>query len=146
MLLYFLILGLISAIAIRAAVIDHRHGILPNRLTGLIFGFALIWVLLDPGEFNLLEYLLVVALHFGAVFLPKGGLGAGDAKYIAGLGLITATWGVSWSWLLLSYSSAAIWALIGQKTSNIRFGPWLSAAWLVVGMGQFAHVALAYSR
>jgi Flp pilus assembly protein protease CpaA len=146
MLLSLVFLGLIAAIAIRAAVIDYRLGILPNRLTGLIFGLAFIWVLLDPGEFNLFEYLLVIALHFGAVFLPSGGLGAGDAKYIAGLGLVTSSWGVSWGWLLLSYTSAAIWGLICQKTSNIRFGPWLSAAWLVVGMGQFAHVALAYSR
>lgn len=146
MLLSNSILALIAVLALKAAVIDYQVGLLPNRFTGWIFGLALVWVLLSPESLNIFEYLLVIALHFGAVFLPNGGLGAGDAKYIAGLALVTASWGVSWTWLFLAYSAAAFWALISRKSSNIRFGPWLSAAWLVVGMGQFAHVTLAYSR
>jgi Flp pilus assembly protein protease CpaA len=140
------LLSIIFLLSVRASFIDYRQGILPNRLTGAIFLLALVWLIFSDTDLNILEYSIVICLHFAAVFLPRGAIGAGDAKLIAGLALTTASWEVSWIWLLLAYTSAAFWALFTRKSPNIRFGPWLSAAWFVVGMGQLAHVALAYSR
>lgn len=150
-------LGLIAGMAgfaIKAAIVDHRSGRLPNRLTGAVWclavGLVAGWIHLDPGPIVAAAavWLLVAALHFALVVLPPYGMGAGDLKLVAGLLMPLAWWGSWWIWLLLAYGSAALAALRGRSlhrlATSVRMGPWLVTAWLAVVVGQLTHVALAY--
>lgn len=140
-------LGLIGilGLAIRAAWIDAKTGLLPNRLNLQIFITAVIWALAFSENFNFLEYISVTMVHLFLVVWPRAGLGAGDLKLIVGLALISASFSFSWVWLLLAYVLAAIQGIFRPNSKTIRFGPWLVTAWVVVGMGELPHVAMAYS-
>lgn len=138
----FVVIGL----SIRASWIDARFGILPNRINFWIFVLALLWVLTTQYDFDLFFYIGVLLVHLGLVLWPRAGLGAGDLKLVMGQGLVTANLNRMYLWLLLAYGFAAIWGLLHLKNQNIRFGPWLTSALLVVVMGELTHVAMAYSR
>lgn len=73
----------------------------------------------------------------------------GDAKFIAGLGFSFLNPAYIWIWLYLTYAMGLIhglWRVFRQKSSRIPFGPSIYGAWLVMYMGELAHVAMDYSR
>ena len=89
----------------------------------------------------------VAALATGGVFAAvhfatKGGIGFGDVKLAAVVGLAVGTLGAGAVWLsvLAGSTAALVWAKARRMDSPIPFGPWLLFG---VWIGVLAHAAAA---
>ena len=94
-------------------------------------------------------WIAIVAFHMVLVILPPYGLGGGDLKLIAALGLSASYLALLVPWLVLSYflvAIAGIWKKISQDNSTLPFGPWLVTAWIVIFVGQSACVEMVNCR
>lgn len=84
---------------------------------------------------------LVAGGIFAAIhFLTRGGIGFGDVKLIAVIGLALAPQGLSTVWVALLAGSiiGALWGLITAQKGSFAYGPWLlSGAWLAVIIASF---------
>ena len=147
-----ILLILITLIAIFAAIEDSRSRILPDRLTATIgvLSIALVGTNWDClSSLDLALWAGVVVVHVVLVIAPPYGLGGGDLKLIAGLGLGATYLTLLIPWLILSYSLAALEGLrrrFFKDSSTLAFGPWLVTAWIVIFVGESARVAMANCR
>lgn len=77
---------------------------------------------------------LVTACVFAAIhFATRGGIGFGDVKLAAVIGLAVGSLGVGTAWLsvLAGSIAALVWARVSRKTRSIPYGPWLlCGAWV----------------
>lgn len=121
-------------ILLAAAFIDIDHGIIPDHLTypsiviGLLLSFGTLGFL--PALGGLLAF---GGLMFAIAIISNGGMGGGDVKLAAAIGVFTGIAGSAVT-LLLASLTGAIFGLgviavkkTGRKTP-IKFGPFLAAS------------------
>ncbi len=79
--------------------------------------------LILPVSVALLTGTVLATVHFAT----RGGIGFGDAKLAAVIGLAVGTLGVGASWLgvLIGSVAALVWAKATRKIGPIPYGPWL---------------------
>ncbi len=144
--LYFATWTWFVVTALMLSKIDFCEHRLPNLLVftaylGGLLGFAL--VAQAQGEFTLLVNAFAGSLTASLAYLVihfLGGMGMGDVKYAAVVGLYLGSLG--WSYLyigsLISFASAAIWVLplmfSKRKTHNVPFGPFMAFGVVVSGI------------
>ena len=147
-----ILLLLITGVAIISAWVDHRSRILPDRLTAMIAVLSAVVLFLAREGLtgtDIAIWLVVVAVHVVLVIAPPYGLGGGDLKLIAAMGLSATSLSLLLPWLVLSYTLAAFEGLrrrFSKDSSTLAFGPWLVTAWIVIFMGESACVAMANCR
>ncbi len=132
--------------AVMLARVDFREHRLPNRLVlvalvGGVFGFALtaqlrgdLGLLVNACAGSFIACMIYLAIHL------LGGMGMGDVKYAAVVGLYLGSLG--WNYLyvgsLISFTGAAVWALpllfTQRKTRNVPFGPFMAAGVVISGI------------
>lgn len=98
-----------------AALIQQAADALVNGALGYGIAYALFWVIWR---------------------FSHGGLGYGDVRLAALIGLTTmplTPWATAQA-LLSGSLGAAIWALSRPSTSQVPYGPWLLAGWLVASL------------
>lgn len=133
------------ALLVPVALIDVRRRIIPNRLTaaGSVVALALAAASADPGVVT--ERLLAGAGAGGfllaAALVRPGGMGMGDVKLAAVLGLFLGpAVAIALLTALVAGALAGAWALARQgaaaaRAATIPFGPFLAlgaaVAWLV---------------
>src|ERR1700704_2497462 len=131
---------IVILLVIPAALIDLEHRIIPNRLTALGAVLALVFgLVLDPGGEP--ERLLAAAAAGGFLLLAAlaypGGMGMGDVKLAAVLGLLLGR-AVAPAILIALVSGVLLGAVViarkgqreGRKTA-VPFGPFLALGGLV---------------
>jgi leader peptidase (prepilin peptidase)/N-methyltransferase len=146
------------ALMLALALIDARHRIIPNRIVYpslLLFGAAVVAVALVTGGLNLATAGLGLLAYGGALFviamLVPGGMGMGDAKLAALIGLVLGALG--WRYVgvaaMLGVLAGGVGALVAMargagRKDAIPFGPFLAGAAIVAAL--FApHLAGWYS-
>lgn len=132
--------------ALMLSRVDLREHRLPNYLVltsflGGILGFVLIAI--THGDLQVLGTAiagsLIASLAYLAIHL-LGGMGMGDVKYAAVVGLYLGSLGWTYIYLgsLISFACAALWALplmFGSRRSrNVPFGPFMALGVLVSGI------------
>ncbi len=144
--LYFATWSWFVVTALMLSKIDFCEHRLPNLLVfsaylGGLLGFAL--VSQAQGEFILLVNAFAGSLGASLAYLVihfLGGMGMGDVKYAAVVGLYLGSLG--WTYLyigsLISFASAAIWVLplmLSKRiTRNVPFGPFMAFGVVVAGI------------
>lgn len=132
--------------ALKLSKIDFREHRLPNVLVlvtylGGIFGFAL--VALTQNDIRVLVSALSGSLVACFVYLLihiLGGMGMGDVKYAAVVGLYLGSLGWTYLYLgsLISFACAALWVLplmfSSRQTRDVPFGPFMALGVLVSGL------------
>ena len=142
----------VTGLAVAAALEDFRSRILPDKLNSFIAVLSIILLGITWGSWdgsNITLWFAIVAFHMVLVIVPPYGLGGGDLKLIAALGLSASYLALLVPWLVLSYFLAAIagiWKKISQDNSTLPFGPWLVTAWIVIFVGQSACVEMVNCR
>ena len=132
--------------AVMLSKVDMREHRLPNTLVltsylGGLLGFVLVALTQSDTAImvNAIAGSLVATLAYLVIHL-LGGMGMGDVKYAAVVGLYLGSLG--WTYLyvgsLMSFASAALWVLplmFGSKKSrNVPFGPFMALGVLVSGI------------
>ncbi|MEW5921991.1 MAG: prepilin peptidase [Bacillota bacterium] len=129
---YFYILLVIS-------FIDMDKGIIPNRLVLLLLFWVMAWQLLHPNISLTVAIFGMLAgggLFYLIAVLSKGGMGGGDIKLMAVLGL-TSGWPLVLVVFLLAFLLGAAVGLVlliaGKKTRRdpLPFGPFLALAFFI---------------
>ena len=134
----------LAAVGVTLAVIDLETLRLPDRLTlpSLVAGVVLLAV---PGDWSALGRAALGALAAGgaslllALIAPSGGLGLGDVKLLAVLGLFLGWlgWGVLVLGVAFGFVLGALVAvgMLASRRAGLRdhlaFGPWLIAGALL---------------
>ena len=144
--LYFITWIWFIVTAFMLSKVDFREHRLPNLLVfsaylGGLVGFALLAS--TRGDFPILVYAmagsLVTVLAYLIIHL-LGGMGMGDVKYAAVVGLYLGSLGWTYLYigLLISFAGAAIWVIptmfTNKKTRNVPFGPFMALGVLVSGV------------
>lgn len=130
----------LAALLIAAAEIDRRHGIIPNRLVGAGAGMAL--ALMLATDASALGTHLLAALAAGglpllvragsALVLGQPGMGMGDVKLVAMLGLF-----LSWTSLWVFYLAVVLGGTLGlvglltrrlPRGARLPFAPFVAVA------------------
>jgi leader peptidase (prepilin peptidase)/N-methyltransferase len=118
---------------------DLQKGIIPNSLVLLLFFWVFLWQLVSPDlphGLSLAGFLAGGGFFYLIAFLSKGGLGGGDIKLMAVLGM-AAGWPFVLLVFLLAFVSGAvaglILLLIKRKTwrATLPFAPFLSLAFFL---------------
>lgn len=129
----------IFSLLLLISCIDLKTGLIPNRLTLLLFLWIFLWQLFYPylpPESAALGFLAGGGLFYLIALLSRGGMGGGDVKLMAVLGL-AAGWPYMLLIFLLSFvmgAAAGMGLLIfGKKTRKhpLPFAPFLSLALLL---------------
>ena len=100
-------------------------------VAGLQHDIAVVWV-------GMLGSLVAGGIFAAIHFLTRGGIGFGDVKLAAVIGLALAAHGLSTVWVALLAGSiiGAAWGLINAQKGGFAYGPWLlSGAWLAAIIG-----------
>lgn len=132
--------------ALMLSRIDLREHRLPNHLVltsylGGILGIVLIAI--TQGDLRILGTAIAGSLAASLAYLAihlLGGMGMGDVKYAAVVGLYLGSLGWTYIYLgsLISFACAALWALplmfTGRKSRNLPFGPFMALGVLVSGI------------
>ncbi len=132
--------------ALKLSKIDFREHRLPNLLVlisylGGILGFVL--VALAQNDIRVLVSALAGSLVACLAYLiihMLGGMGMGDVKYAAVVGLYLGSLGWTYLYLgsLISFACAALWALPlmlrSRKIRDVPFGPFMAMGVLVSGL------------
>ena len=117
-------------------IIDLEHQIIPDEVSWIIFGFALITLVGSPFNYIFSGFLFAVLILFIHLITKGKGMGLGDVKLALALG----TWlGLEkgFTWLFLSFLTGGIVASILLITSKaklktkIAFGPFMIIAFLI---------------
>jgi leader peptidase (prepilin peptidase) / N-methyltransferase len=129
------------------ALIDLRHRIIPNRLTYpalLLFLVAVPAAWLLGGDVDPVRALEGLALFGGVLFLVaivSRGMGMGDVKLAALIGLVLGSLGLRWvgvaagAAIVLGGLGAVVALAMGRgRKSAIPFGPYLAAGAVVAGL------------
>lgn len=132
--------------ALKLSKIDFREHRLPNLLVlisyvGGILGFVLValtqndpWILVSAFAGSLVACVVYLLIHM------LGGMGMGDVKYAAVVGLYLGSLGWTYLYLgsLISFACAALWVLplmfSRRKTRQLPFGPFMALGVLVSGL------------
>lgn len=132
--------------ALMLSRIDFREHRLPNLLVvvsylGGILGFVL--VAITHGDPRILGTAiagsLVASLAYLAIHL-LGGMGMGDVKYAAVVGLYLGSLGWTYIYVgsLISFACAALWVMplmfSSRESRNVPFGPFMALGVLVSGI------------
>jgi leader peptidase (prepilin peptidase) / N-methyltransferase len=135
--------GVLMLVLIVCALTDLERRIIPNRITGpaALLGLAL-GLALDPG--GELSRLLWAAIAGGflmiAVLVNPAGLGMGDAKLVAVMGLyLGAPVVVALLVALLSSLAVGVWIALRRgvraaRKTQLPFGPYLAAGGIVAAL------------
>lgn len=130
----------ISVLLVLISYRDLRKGIIPDFLVLLLFFWVFIWQLFFPifshGS-SLTGFLVGGGLFYLIAVLSKGGLGGGDIKLMAVLGLATGWPFVLLVFLLAFLLGAAVglvllFARVKTWRSALPFAPFLTLAFLLV--------------
>lgn len=126
------------------AAVDFDVLRIPNRVlvpTGAATLLAVVSTSAATREGRALIVPVACALMTSGVFVAihlatKGGIGFGDAKLVAVIGLAVGSLGAGAVWLsVLSGSVAAlIWAKTTRQVGSIAYGPWLLCGALLAGI------------
>jgi leader peptidase (prepilin peptidase)/N-methyltransferase len=120
--------------------IDLEVGLIPNRFVLIIFIWVLLWQLFYPGLSPLsalLGFIVGAGLFFIIVLLSRGGMGGGDVKLMAVLGL-AAGWPDVLIVMVLAFVLGAVTGaglLISRKKTRrdaLAFAPFLMLAFILV--------------
>jgi leader peptidase (prepilin peptidase)/N-methyltransferase len=143
---YFVTWAWFVSTALMLSRIDFREHRLPNSLVaasyvGGLVGFGLIAIIQADGRVLLaaLAGSLAALLAYLAIHV-LGGMGMGDVKYAAVVGLFLGSLGWTYVYLgsLISFACAALWALPlmlrSRKTRDVPFGPFMTLGVLVAGI------------
>ena len=132
--------------ALLLAKIDFREHRLPNSLVAVSFlggfiGFCL--VALTYGDLRILAMAtagsFLASLGYLVIHL-LGGMGMGDVKYAAVVGLYLGSLGWTYIYLgsLISFAGAGLWVLplifSSRKSRNVPFGPFMALGVLAAGL------------
>lgn len=150
---WWLVLAWINFIVIGIAlsVIDFKYHRLPNKLTFPLFCIGFFTILLDAIYQHQLHQLktaliasvLLTIFYFALNMLSRGGMGMGDVKLAASIGLITGYLGLPYV-LTASFAAFFIGSMVGlfmivirkaTRKTPIPFGPFMiigtiSSIWL----------------
>ncbi|MBE7038167.1 MAG: prepilin peptidase [Ruminococcaceae bacterium] len=141
-----IMLGVSYIVLLGAAVIDYKLKIIPNffplvliisRILILIYEFIFTNTVVASFLSSLIGFFLSGLLLIIANKLSKGGIGAGDIKLLASLGLMCGVY-VAFSTLLLALIACILISLIlialKKKTSKdvMPFGPFIYIGYLVM--------------
>jgi leader peptidase (prepilin peptidase)/N-methyltransferase len=154
----FVMTALLMSMMPALTLIDIRHRIIPNKITYPAFLIALVYVvvawLLDGGP-DLVRGLEGSALYAGGLFIIafiSGGMGMGDVKLVAVIGLVLGSIGLRYvgvaagAAILLGGIGAIVALAMGaSRKAAIPFGPYLAAGSLVAVVAG-AELAHAYLR
>src|SRR5690606_11419996 len=131
----------LAGVGLWLVVIDARTHRLPNRIVLPTLGALIVLVIVEAlmtGDAGRMLRALLGALVLGAFYAvmhlaPRQGMGGGDVKLAAVIGLVLAWHG--WWTLLLGSAAAfllgALYALVlmlmrkVERTTRIAFGPWM---------------------
>ena len=120
--------------------IDLEVGLIPNRFVLIILIWVLLWQLFYPGLSPLsalLGFIVGAGLFFIIVLLSRGGMGGGDVKLMAVLGL-AAGWPDVLIVMVLAFVLGAVTGaglLISRKKTRrdaLAFAPFLMLAFILV--------------
>ncbi|MDO9536298.1 MAG: A24 family peptidase [Bacillota bacterium] len=126
----------IFSLLLLISCIDLKTGLIPNRITLFLFLWIFFWQLFYPylsPESAALGFLAGGGLFYLIALLSRGGMGGGDVKLMAVLGL-AAGWPYMLLVFLLSFVMGAVAGLgllvFGKKTRKdpLAFAPYLSLA------------------
>jgi leader peptidase (prepilin peptidase) / N-methyltransferase len=139
--------GALLALMPGLALIDLRHRIIPNRLTYpalLLFTVAIAAAWLFDGDVDPVSALEGLALFGGVLFLVaivSRGMGMGDVKLAAVIGLVLGALGLRWvgvaagAAIVLGGLGGVVALAMGRgRKSAIPFGPYLAAGAVVAGL------------
>lgn len=122
-------------------LIDLEHMRLPNSVNAVGLGAALILVALGWTEVSLIEALAGTAIGGGVIllviWLSKGGMGVGDAKFLAVIGAFLGPLGALYTLFAGSFMGASVGIILmklgrHERRKPIPFGPFLSLGAAVV--------------
>ncbi len=153
---YLLVVALVHlcllALGIWLLVIDARSHRLPNRIVLPALGVLLVLVVVDAlvtGDGSRLLRAILGMLLLGLFYAllrgaSGGGIGGGDVKLAAAIGLVLCWhgWGVFLLGAAMAFVLGALYALAllllrrVQRSTRIAFGPWMiagAAAGIVLG-------------
>ncbi|QSZ28381.1 prepilin peptidase [Aceticella autotrophica] len=129
----------LSAILITISFIDIEYKIIPNELilTGILGGIVFRLVMYRDG---LTDYIIGFLLGAGILFLISvisgGGMGGGDIKLMALIGLFVG-WKLTLTTMFIAVILGAICGIIlillkiKTRKDYIPFGPYIAVAWLI---------------
>jgi leader peptidase (prepilin peptidase)/N-methyltransferase len=155
----FVMTALLMSMMPALSLIDIRHRIVPNKITYPAFVIAAVYVTvawLANGGPDLVRGLEGCLLYAGPLFLlallyPRG-MGLGDVKLVAVIGLVLGSIGLRYvgvaagaAILLGGLGGIAALALGADRKSAIPFGPYLAAGSFVSVLAG-SHIASAYLR
>lgn len=139
---YFFKYVVIFNLLLLVSCIDLEVGLIPNRFVFIIFIWVLLWQLSYPGLSPLsalLGFIVGAGLFFFIVLLSRGGMGGGDVKLMAVLGLATGWPDVLivmvFAFVLGAVTGVAL--LICRKKTRrdaLAFAPFLSLAFILVSV------------
>lgn len=133
------------------AAIDLDVMRLPNRILGPVAGLTLAGLALDAalrGSWVVALQSAAGAVLAGVTFgllniVSRGGVGFGDVKLAALVGLATGAASLMSVWWAVAVGTllALIWGKVSRRTGPFPFGPWLLlGAWLGVVIGDLPRV------
>jgi Flp pilus assembly protein protease CpaA len=137
----------IGFLGFSAAKVDTNSYLLPNSFTVRIFAMGVASQILDFRSDVIGAWLVVIVLHLCFALAVPRAFGLGDVKLMAGVSLIFQSGTALWLWIYSTYLLGlihGIWRKISGKSSRIPFGVSIYGAWVLICMGEWAHVALDY--
>jgi leader peptidase (prepilin peptidase)/N-methyltransferase len=129
---------LFTMLLITSAFIDADTGIIPNKITypGIIVGLVLSYFTVGVSS-ALLGGLLFGGILLLAALISRGGMGGGDIKLAAMVGIFTGFKGAFLAFILSSVLGG-VWAVVlllrgkANRQTAIRFGPFIAlTAWVI---------------
>lgn len=129
--------ALLIEVLMTISLIDTQYKIIPDPLNKVIALLGLINLIVTRDYYNILAFLLAGSFFLGIALISKGGMGGGDIKMIASLGLIMGILPIIY---IIKYSfifaavAGVVMILLKKKTfsSAIAMGPYISLGTLVL--------------
>jgi len=133
--------AVLFALSIAVTVIDLRYLVIPDPLNLAGFILGLILLIVSPEHYisNIIGFLLGGGLLFLIAVVSKGGMGGGDIKFAAVIGLL-----LGWKYLLLTlflaFTSGALVGVVQvllkiKKMKDVMaFGPYLALGSVIAAL------------
>ncbi|WP_017472730.1 prepilin peptidase [Amphibacillus jilinensis] len=131
---------LVISLAVIIIVTDSRYFLIPNKILIFFLPFVIgarVLVPLEPWWSPILGAIIGFGLIFLIIIVSKGGMGAGDMKYFALLGIIFGYPSILLVFLLATFYGALVNTVLllmrrVDRKSKVPFGPYISLAVLTV--------------